>query len=47
MKRKYEKILEENPRISASNALTFLKSVKHMGEENIKFRLNFGLDIFL
>ena len=37
MKKKYEKILEENPKsIRASNALIFLKSVKHMGEENIQ-----------
>ena len=35
MKRKYEKILEENPK-SASNALIFLKSVKNMGGENIQ-----------
>ena len=37
MKRKYEKILEENPKsISASNALIFLKSVKNVGGENIQ-----------
>ena len=37
MKKKYEKILEENPKsIRASNALIFLNSVKHMGEENIQ-----------
>ena len=37
MKRKYENIIEENPKsISASNALIFLKSVKNMGGENIQ-----------
>ena len=37
MKRKYEKILEENPKsISASNALIFLKSVNNVGGEKIQ-----------
>ena len=37
MKRKYDKILEENPKhISASNALIFLKSVKNVGGEKIQ-----------
>ena len=40
MKRKYEKILKENPKsISASDALIFLKPVNSVGGEKIQKQL--------